>query len=159
MIRTDNEYKETKKQISNYKKLLKDKMHVLEEMDLDKEQVQRALASEIAFISQLEEEVISYNRLCRGDQKELKHYVLLDEIGKLLIALRIFNGLSQSQLAQRLNVDPSQVSRDEKNEYYGITVSRVQKIVDTLEGRIKVEYEPVKKVKGVAYASQGTVTT
>ena len=47
----------------------------------------------------------------------------LSTVGTLLIALRIANGLSQKDLAQKLDVSEAQVSRDERNEYQGITVS------------------------------------
>ena len=43
----------------------------------------------------------------------------LTAIGRLLTALRIAGGLAQRELAQRLGVDESQVSRDERNEYFG----------------------------------------
>src|SRR5262245_34676360 len=59
-------------------------------------------------------------------------YLSLIAIGRLLIALRIANGLTQRELARRLGVDESQVSRDERNEYYGITVERAQRILDAL---------------------------
>jgi transcriptional regulator with XRE-family HTH domain len=38
-----------------------------------------------------------------------------------LVALRIYRGYSQKELADRLGVKPSQVSLDEKNEYTNVT--------------------------------------
>jgi transcriptional regulator with XRE-family HTH domain len=43
--------------------------------------------------------------------------------------LRIAADVSQADLAKRLDVDPSQVSRDERNEYHGITIDRAAKII------------------------------
>ena len=40
--------------------------------------------------------------------------------------------MSQRELAAKLEVHESQVSRDERNEYHGITVDRAIKILDTL---------------------------
>jgi ribosome-binding protein aMBF1 (putative translation factor) len=40
--------------------------------------------------------------------------------------------MSQRELAAKLEVHESQVSRDERNEYHGITVERVIKILDAL---------------------------
>jgi ribosome-binding protein aMBF1 (putative translation factor) len=40
--------------------------------------------------------------------------------------------MSQREFAAKLEVHESQVSRDERNEYHGITVERAIKILDTL---------------------------
>jgi transcriptional regulator with XRE-family HTH domain len=89
----------------------------------------------------LKEEVESYERLKRGEFDELEN---LRGLGHLLIALRIAQGVSQRELARRLDVHESQVSRDERNEYFGITLERAIKILDALNVRLrtKVEVEP-----------------
>jgi len=51
----------------------------------------------------------------------------------MLIALRIARGVSQRKLAERLGVHESQVSRDERNEYHGITLDRASRVLDALE--------------------------
>ena len=53
-------------------------------------------------------------------------------MGRLLIALRISQGLSQRELAERLGVHESTVSRDERNEYHGITLERTAKVLAAL---------------------------
>lgn len=65
-----------------------------------------------------------------------------------MIAARITQGISQRELAKRLNVHESQVSRDERNEYFGITLERAVKILDALEVRLhtKVEIAPPKEM-------------
>ena len=50
----------------------------------------------------------------------------------MLISIRIAQGMSQRELARRLNVHESQVSRDERNEYLGITLERAVKVLDAL---------------------------
>ncbi|MHB1768774.1 MAG: helix-turn-helix transcriptional regulator, partial [Phycisphaerae bacterium] len=82
-----------------------------------------------------------YERLKRGEFEELDN---LRGLGHLLIALRIGQGISQRELAKRLDVHESQVSRDERNEYFGITLERAMKILDALNAhlRTKVELEP-----------------
>jgi ribosome-binding protein aMBF1 (putative translation factor) len=77
----------------------------------------------------------------RGEFDELEN---LRGLGHLLIALRIAQGLSQRELARRLDVHESQASRDERNEYFGITLERTIKILDALNVRLrtKVEVEP-----------------
>ena len=74
-------------------------------------------------------------------REELENFL---GFGHLLIALRIAIGISQRELAKRLAVHESQVSRDERNEYFGITLERAVKILDALNVRLhtKVEMEP-----------------
>lgn len=74
-------------------------------------------------------EVASYERLQRGEFEELQNF---DGIGRLLIALRISQGVSQRELAERLEVHESQVSRDERNEYHGVTVERANRVIEAL---------------------------
>ena len=46
------------------------------------------------------------------------------------------NALTQRAPAQPLDVNESQVSRDERNEYYGITIERAQRILDALRTEV-----------------------
>jgi transcriptional regulator with XRE-family HTH domain len=65
----------------------------------------------------------------------------------MLIGVRIALGLSQRELAEKLGVHESQVSRDERNEYYGIAVERVSRILEALGVVITTR---VKKVPALA---------
>jgi transcriptional regulator with XRE-family HTH domain len=62
-------------------------------------------------------------------------------LGQLLIALRVAQGISQRELARRLGVHESQVSRDERNEYFGITLERAVKVLDALNVRLRTKVE------------------
>jgi transcriptional regulator with XRE-family HTH domain len=61
-----------------------------------------------------------------------------------LVDTRRAQKMSQRELARRLDVHESQVSRDERNEYFGITLERAIKILDALNVRLhtKVEVAP-----------------
>ena len=93
-----------------------------------------------SFHLQLQEEVAGYERLKRGEFEELDN---LRGLGHLLISLRIAQGLSQRELAKRLNVHESQVSRDERNEYFGVTLERAVKVLDALNVRLHATVELV----------------
>src|SRR5712664_3443154 len=58
---------------------------------------------------------------------------------------RVAQGISQRELARRLGVHETQVSRDERNEYFGITLERAAKILDVLNVRLhtKIAIEPL----------------
>ena len=92
----------------------------------------------VSFHLQLKEEVESYERLRRGEFQDLEN---LSGLGQLLISLRIAQGVSQRELARRLGVHESQVSRDERNEYFGITLERAVRILDALHVRLRTSVE------------------
>jgi transcriptional regulator with XRE-family HTH domain len=79
----------------------------------------------------------------RGEFEELRNF---HGIGRLLIAARISKSVSQRELADRLGVHESQVSRDERNEYQGITVERANRILESLGIELRTVVEPVEKV-------------
>lgn len=127
MIRNETEYREAVKRIKEESKRLMDQQKKLGEMDLSREQIKRAMDPMRSFHEQLKEEVASYERLRRREFEEVRNFA---GIGQLLIALRIAQGLSQRELAFRLEVHESQVSRDERNEYRGITMERAERVLE-----------------------------
>jgi transcriptional regulator with XRE-family HTH domain len=78
---------------------------------------------------QLADEVAAYERLRQGEVGEVLN---LHGLGRMLVGLRVSLGLSQRELAGRLGIHESQVSRDERNEYHGITVERASRVLDAL---------------------------
>jgi len=140
MIRSEHEYREAVRRIADEAARLKKQEKKLREMGLDRDEVKRAMNPMMSFHEQLKEEVESYERLCRGEFGPLRN---LDGIGQLLVALRIAQGITQRELAERLGVHESQVSRDERNEYHGVTVERVQRILDALGVEVRSMVEKV----------------
>lgn len=143
MIRNEAEYKEAVQRVAEEAARIKAERAKLQEMDLSKEEIKRALDPVRSFHEQLKEEVESYERLMRGEFDELRNF---EGVGRLLIALRIAKGVSQRELAERLGVHESQVSRDERNEYHGVTVERANRILDTLGVELRSFVEAVEKV-------------
>lgn len=129
MLRTDKEYQEAVERLEAEKQRLLQYEQELRNLDLTDEQLERAMAPQWAFHAQLVEEVDEYERLKRGEFDALKNF---EGLGRLLIALRIYKGFTQSQLAQALGIDSSQISRDERHEYHGITVDRASRILEAL---------------------------
>ncbi len=85
----------------------------------------------------------------RGEFEELDN---LRGLGHLLISSRIAQGISQHALARRLGVHETQVSRDERNEYFSITLERAAKILDALN--VQLRTYPCMKLR-MAGASNG----
>jgi DNA-binding transcriptional regulator YiaG len=141
MIRNETEYQEASSRLVEERNRLADHRSRLKAAGLSNAEIKRVIDPMKSFHLQLQEEVESYERLKRGEFEELEN---LRGLGHLLISLRIAQGISQRELARRLGVHESQVSRDERNEYYGITLERAVKILDTLNARLhtKVEIPP-----------------
>jgi DNA-binding XRE family transcriptional regulator len=139
MIRTNAEYRDAQERLRRDRAFIAAQREKLGEMDLSPEEIQRAIEPALSFHEQLQEEVEAYERLVRGDTTVIES---LAEIGRVLIGLRIAQQLSQAELARRLGVSESQVSRDERNDYHGITVERAQRIIAALGGRIRLEATP-----------------
>jgi transcriptional regulator with XRE-family HTH domain len=86
----------------------------------------------------------AYERLQRREFDEIED---LRGLGPMLIAVRIAQGVSQRELATRLDVHESQVSRDERNEYFGITLERAARVLDALGARLRSQVKLVPAPK------------
>jgi ribosome-binding protein aMBF1 (putative translation factor) len=138
MIRNEAEYKEAVARLTAEEHRLADHRARLKEAGLSQEEIKRVIDPMQSFHLQLSEEVESYERLRRREFDELENF---KGVGRLLITLRIAQSVSQRELAKRLGVHESQVSRDERNEYFGITFERASKIIDALGLRVRTKVD------------------
>lgn len=138
MIRNENEYKEAVARLAEERQRLNEHTKRLKGAGLGDDQIKRVIDPMESFHLQLKEEVESYERLKRREFDALEN---LRGFGHLLIGLRIAQGISQRDLAKRLDVHESQVSRDERNEYFGITLERAAKVLDVLNVRLTAKFE------------------
>jgi hypothetical protein len=129
MIRNDTELEVAKKRVREEAERIGQQQKELAGLRLSKEEVKRVLDPVRAFHEQLKEEVAAYERLKRGEFDALYNFEGLES---WLVALRIAKGLTQRELALRLGVHESQVSRDERNEYHGVTLERARRIVEAM---------------------------
>jgi len=129
MIRTESEYQEAIRRYKQDREVLGQMRAALAAQDLTAEEIETAIEPTLSYQAQLTEEISWYENVCRRNFSPSHR---LTDLGRVLIALRIANGLTQSQMAQRLGVSAAVVSRDEKNEYHGITLERAQRILDAL---------------------------
>ena len=139
MIKTKQEYERMKEQLAGEEERLGLQRQVLVEAGLGGKKLEAAMAPLKSFSAQLREEVRFYERIMARDFSLLSD---LRSIGRLLIALRIASGLSQGELARRLGASPSQVSRDERDEYYGAPLEKIQRIFDALGFQGDVHVRP-----------------
>jgi DNA-directed RNA polymerase specialized sigma subunit len=138
MIKTEKEYQEAKKRLESEFKALEDHQLKMQKAGLSQDQIQLAIDPLASFAHQLKEEVGEYEKLKRGQFDEIEN---LNGLGRMLVALRIFKGLKQKELAEKLGVKESQVSRDENNEYHGASIEKVQKVLSVLGVKLTSEVE------------------
>ena len=138
MIRNDAEYAEARARLNEEHGRLADHEKQLQAIGLNDDQIKRVIDPLRSFHLQLAEEVEGYGRFRRGESPELEDLVGL---GHLFISLRIARGLSQKELTHRLGTHESQVSRDERNEYFGVSVERANRILRALKARLHTRVE------------------
>ncbi|WP_175482536.1 helix-turn-helix transcriptional regulator [Thermoflavimicrobium dichotomicum] len=75
-------------------------------------------------------DVEEYERVKNGEFD--KENVMLDQIGKHLIRLRIWRGLSQEELAKKVGFTLEQIQKYERFEYQGLPFSKLNEILQVL---------------------------
>jgi len=138
MIRNDGEYQGALEQLRQNDECVEAQRAEWEQAGYAASEVARGLEPLLSFRAGLSEEIAWYEKVKRREFPPLSR---LSDLGRLLIALRIANALSQRELAGRLGVSEAQVSRDERNEYHGITLDRAQRILDALHERLVAHVE------------------
>jgi transcriptional regulator with XRE-family HTH domain len=136
MIRSEAEYRDavghsqrTAERLIQYREELRAK-------GLSPDKVEKVVGSMVSIHDDLQEEIGRYRRFKEGDLSGFKG---LREIGHLLIAARLARGLSQRELAEKLKIHESQVSRDERNEYQGISLERAVQVLEVLSIDLEIQ--------------------
>ena len=129
MIKTEAAYKKAIEKLQEDLDFINSDKIRLKGMGLTDDEIQAVIEPQITFHAQMQEEVQYYERIKRGEFNPITN---LNEIGKTLVAYRIYIGISQQELASRLSVSEAQVSRDERHEYYGATKERIQEVMHAM---------------------------
>jgi DNA-binding XRE family transcriptional regulator len=127
MITTEKEYVGSKKAYDSGLNTIKNQTAEAEKNGFTKEQIKLVNDPTESFILGIKDEIMEYEQIKMGNIPE--HFFEFENIGLLLIALRIKHGFTQSELARRLKVPQSQVCRDERNDYRGVSVITVNKLL------------------------------
>ena len=135
MIRTDREYRDALRRLDEARAVAEVQSRSLQASGLPTAHLELVMSPLAAMQEQIEGEISWYERARGGDIRPVGR---LSDVGASLIALRIARGLTQRQLAERLGVNEAQVSKDERNDYRGITVERAQRVLDALDGSVTV---------------------
>ncbi len=139
LIKTDREYRDALEQIASQKTQFAATELELAAKGYTPDQVAKLLEPMRTFHMGLVEETAYYERLKRGDLGGIQG---IRALGKHLIAMRIAAGITQRELARRMDVHESQVSRDEHDDYHGITLGRAESIVRALGFALEYHARP-----------------
>ena len=136
MIRSEAEYRDAVARAQKTAERLVQYRDELRAEGLSPDEVEKVVGSMVSIQDDLHEEIGRYRRFKEGD---LSVFRGLREIGQLLIAARLARGLSQRELSEKLNIHESQVSRDERNEYQGISVERAVQVLEVLSIDLEIQ--------------------
>jgi transcriptional regulator with XRE-family HTH domain len=84
---------------------------------------------------QCQEEIELYEQLKKGKLPPMDHF---SSKGKYFVAARIARGMTQRELAEKLGVKESAVSRDERNEYHGMSVEKMERLAQVLNLKVLI---------------------
>jgi DNA-directed RNA polymerase specialized sigma subunit len=130
MIKNESAYQKAIEKLKSDLEFIDSERKRFKAMGLDEEQIELAVQPLISFHEQLKEEVNYYEKIKRGVFNPIYKFT---DIGKSLIAYRIYIGMSQAELANRLMVSEAQVSRDERHEYYGATTEKIENVMKAMD--------------------------
>lgn len=151
MIRNDKERQNSEKQVE----YLRSKLGELDEAEdttltwIMKEDLEME-------IGKIEGELDEYRRLKGGDFSTLG-VKSLDELGEIIIKARIARSLSQADLAEKLDMEPQQVQRYERNGWQKISLWRLQEVMKALDLHLdlRVRLDEEEVTYGSAYELAG----
>ena len=145
MIRNEKQYKITKAHFKEFEAALSERraMPVPDDTDRGMWQLeQEALQSQI---DEFKAELTAFEKLKSGEVQATA-LTSLNDLAILLIQARIAQGLTQKDLAERLNVKEQQVQKDEANLYESASLSRLKRLTEVLgvefEGQARLPVRP-----------------
>ncbi len=134
MIKSEREKNRKLQEIKDCEKLIAQNRELLERIGLSQDQIEKHIQPSVALLRELQAEVTEYNSLTQGNPPSES----IEKIGDMLVKLRIYKQLTQKALAEKIGVDETQVSRDERNHYRGVSLDRLLKVVQALDVHIEV---------------------
>jgi len=131
MIRSDSDLRDAQARLADFRDQVQRIRTELAQRGLGEDAIRIAIAPQEAMADDIAWEVALYERLKTGDADAVPNFAP-EERGKALICLRITKGWTQRQLAEALGVSEAVVSRDERNEYHGISLEKYGKVLAAL---------------------------
>jgi Holliday junction resolvasome RuvABC DNA-binding subunit len=150
MIRNENDFRIEAKRLRELEERIAERRQNLKTLGYTPEQIERAMQAELSLQASITEDLLEFER-CKYSP-EFPELINFEGIGYLLTKFRIAAGLTQRQLASLIGKHESQVSRDELNNYHGISTARIKRILNALKVKLKttvvsINGKPVQPIK------------
>ncbi len=140
MIKSEPAYQKAVEKLKDDENYIAQERKRFQEMNLSPENVEIAIQSLVSFHEQLKSEVEYYEKIKRGTFNPIHKFT---DIGRTLIAFRIYKNISQKELAERLGVSAAQISRDERHEYYGATTEKIENVMQAMGMRVNIVIDEI----------------
>ena len=138
MIFNDHQYQITRAELAKFERALAD-VRAAKGVD---DWVQKAQLDALqSQIGDLQSEMAEYEMLKLG-KVAFAETCSLAELPRVLVQARIARGLSQTDLAERLNMKPQQVQRYEATNYMSASLTRLIEMAEVLSVRVSEFFEP-----------------
>lgn len=129
LIITENAYRESKKMIAGWEETIRKLQEEWRKEGLTQEEIECLTLASSHWSMKVQAEIKEYEAIKRGEFDMTCNF---ENIGLQLIRFRIWKGLSQSELAERLGVTPQQVSKDERNGYARASSEKIRQVLEAL---------------------------
>ncbi len=142
MIKNERQLEHTKRKL---RELEEDLGRVREKYGSEKKRVALLSQGYVEHIAQLKAEMEEYEKAKTGPLPGVLQAHDAAEISRQLVRLRIGRGLTQGELAARIGCKQADVSRLEREDYRGYTISQLKKVAAGLGAKIELSLIPGKK--------------
>lgn len=144
MIKNQKQETIVRKEIADLRVLLSDMDNLSAEKKLDfMHQMQYNIL--MGRIEDLSSEVEEYEHLTSESLNALE--ITTKDLQKAIISFRIASGLTQKDIAEKLEIQEQQIQRYEQNDYLTASFERIIQILQTLEVEVILKKEFSKKTK------------
>ena len=157
MITNERQYRITKAELKKFEEALaqQGKRDTAEDVD---PRIHVAMGGALeSEVDELRRQLQEYENLREGHVQS-RTLRSLSDLPTALIQARIASKVTQKTLAGRLGVAEQQVQRWEATDYSGVSVSRVQEVVDALDVRVTETIHFGSATKGSAAPKRSTRT-
>lgn len=139
MIKNDRQYEYTKKKLHEFEAELKT---IHKKYSSNKNKAGLLSQGYVEHIVQLKAEIAEYENMKKSPLPKVLHVHNALEISRMLVRLRIARRITQAQLATRIGCKQADISRLEREDYQGYTISQLLKIVKNLNAKIELNVIP-----------------
>lgn len=149
MIKNQKQVAIVKKEITDLEDLVADMDKISTEQKLDlRQQLQQNIFK--SRIEELNSEINEYESLTSKELHVLE--INTKDLQKAIVSFRIASGLTQKDIADKLEIQEQQIQRYEQNDYLTASFERIIQILQTLEVEVILKKEFSRETKTIDFS-------